>query len=90
MQFFLCEIVARVVAICLFVNCSRDLWHGLVERKIVFLSPDFLEWLLLGGVDWVAHRDAAPIRYWMQIGGEIMTLAACLVVAIFGWWVPNT
>ena len=34
MQFFLYEIVARIVAIYLCVDCSRRLWHGLVERKI--------------------------------------------------------
>jgi hypothetical protein len=34
MQFFLYEIVARIVAIYLCVYCSRKLWYGLAERKI--------------------------------------------------------
>jgi len=33
MQFFVYEIVARIVAIYLCVHCSRKLWYGLVEKK---------------------------------------------------------
>ena len=33
MQFFLYEIVARIVAIYLCFDCSHKLWYGLVERK---------------------------------------------------------
>ena len=89
MQFFLYEIVARVVAIYLCLDCSRKLWHGLVERKIGYFNPDLLDWFL----DWsnsVAHRDAAPVQYWIQIGLQGVSLVACLFVAIFGWWHPNT
>jgi hypothetical protein len=43
MQFFLYEIVARIVAIYLCVDCSRKLWYGLVERKIAYFKPDFLD-----------------------------------------------
>jgi hypothetical protein len=45
MQFFLYEIVARIVAIYLCVDCSRTLWRGLVERKIRSFNPEFLDWL---------------------------------------------
>jgi hypothetical protein len=38
----------------------------------------------------VAHRDAAPVRYWIVMGLQIIALVACLVVAIFGWWYPTT
>jgi hypothetical protein len=85
MQFFLYEILARIVAIYFSVDCSRKLWYGLADRKIAFFNPDFLNWS-----NWVADRDAAPVQYWIQIGIRIMTLAACLFVAIFGWWRPNT
>ena len=85
MKFFFYEIVARVVAIYLFVDCSRTLWHGLVERKIAFFNSDLLDWS-----NWVAHRDAAPVQYWIQIGIQISILVACLFVAMFGWWRPNT
>ena len=85
MQFFLYEIVARIVAIYLFLDCSRNLWYGLVERKIGYFNPSFLDWS-----NWVAHRDAAPVQYWIQIGIQISLVAGCLGVAIFGWWHPNT
>jgi len=85
MQFFLYEIFARIVAIYLGIDCGRKLWRGLIERKIAYFNPDFLNW-------WsgVAHRDAAPVQYWIQIGIRIIILVACAVVAIFGWWRPNT
>jgi len=85
MDFFLYEIVARVVAIYLFFDCGRQLRRGLVERKIKYFTPDILIWSI-----WVAHRDAAPVQYWIQIGFRVMSLVACLVVAIFGWWRPGT
>ena len=89
MRFFLYEIVARIVAIYLCVDCSRKLWHGLVERKIAYFNDDFLDGLLIDWSKWVAHREAAPVRYWIQIGLRITMLVACLFVAIFGWWHPN-
>jgi 4-amino-4-deoxy-L-arabinose transferase-like glycosyltransferase len=85
MRFFLYEIVARIVAIYLCFDCSRKLWRGLVERKIAYFNDNFLDWS-----NWVAHRDAAPVRYWIQMGIQIIILVACLFVAIFGWWRPNT
>lgn len=90
MQFFLYEIVARIVAIYLLVDCARTLTYGLVERKIRYFNADFLDFLL----DWWSprdvHRDAAPIRYWILMGNQIVILAACFFVAIFGWWHPDT
>ena len=86
MQFFVYEIVARIVAIYLCVDCSRKLWYGLVEKKIAYFNPDLLDWWSYGDV----HRDAASIRYWIQIGIQITILVACLFVALFGWWQPNT
>ena len=85
MQFFFYEIVARIVAIYLCVDCGRKLWHGIAERKIAYFNSSLLDWS-----HWVADRDATPIQYWMQIGIQILALVACLVVAIFGWWRPNT
>jgi hypothetical protein len=94
MNFFLYEIVARIVAIYLCVDYGRKLWYGLVERKIGYVTRngDILAWLL-DWVDWsklVIHRDAAPVRYWIQIGLVTFALVACLFVAIFGWWQPDT
>jgi hypothetical protein len=90
MQFFLYEIVARIVAIYLCVDCSRRLWRGLVERKIAYFNDDFLDWMLIDWSKVVAHRDATPVRYWIQIGLQIIFLVTSFFVAIFGWWHPNT
>lgn len=84
MTFFLCEIVARLVAAYLCVDCYRRLRRGLVDRKVRFFNPDLLDWS-----NWVADRDAAPIRYWIQMGMHAFALVACLLVAIFGWWQPG-
>jgi hypothetical protein len=84
MHFFLYEIVARVVAIYLGLDCGRKLRRGLAERKIAYFNPNFLDWS-----DWVAHRDTAPIQYWIQIGIQIILLVSSLIVAIFGWWQPT-
>ena len=85
MQFFLYEIVARIVAIYLCFDCSRKLRRGLVEKKIAYFNDNILDWSI-----WVADRDATPVRYWIQMGIRIMILVACLFVAILGWWRPNT
>ena len=91
MQFFPYEIVARIVAIYLCVSFYRTLRNGLVERKIgyFYYHPDFLDWLLADWSNWrnsFVHRDTAPVRYWIQIGIQIILLVACFFVAIFGWF----
>jgi ABC-type proline/glycine betaine transport system permease subunit len=91
MQFFVYEIVARIVAIYFCVDCFRTLRSGLIERKIKWVntSTDILDWLL----DWaprpVFHRDTAPVRYWMEMGTQTVALLGLLFVAVFGWWQPN-
>ena len=85
MRFFLYEIVARIVAIYLCFDCSRKLRNGLVERKIAYFNASLPDWS-----NWVADRDATPVRYWIQMGIQIIILVACLCGAIFGWWQPNT
>jgi hypothetical protein len=85
MHFFFYEIIARIVAVYLIVDCSRKLRSGLVERKIAYFNADLLNWS-----NWVAHRDATPVRYWIQMGFQIIALVASLFVAILGWWQPNT
>jgi hypothetical protein len=85
MQFFLYEILARVVAIYLCVDCSRELWRGFSERKIAYFNDDFIDGLFIDWSKVIARRDATPVRYWIQIGLRVMILVACLVVAIIGW-----
>jgi hypothetical protein len=59
---------------------------GLVERKIEYFNPDLLNWWWYED----AQRDVAPVRNWIQIGIQITILVACLFVASFGWWLPNS
>ena len=91
MEFFLYEILARIVAIYLCFDCGRTLWSGLVERRITYIlgRDNLLDWLFTSPSKWTAARDAEPIRYWMTVGLQIITLLACLGVAIFGWFNPN-
>ena len=77
------DLVYRIVAIAVFVACCRTLWRGLAERKIRYFNSQLLSWSTF-----IAHRDATPIQYWIQIGIQVMFLVASLVVAIFGWWQP--
>ena len=84
MHFFLYEFVARIVAIYLLVDVYRKLRDGLAERKITYYNSSLLNWST-----YVAHRDTAPIVYWIQIGIRITMLVSCLGVAVFGWWQPN-
>ena len=94
MQFFFYEVVARIVAIYLCVDCIRKVQSGLVERKITFFlhSTGILDWVVDGLLGWpsqVFHRDTAPVRYWMEMGHQTVAFLACLAVAILGWWQPN-
>ena len=91
MQFFLYEIVARVVAAYLCVDCYRRLRNGFAERKIASYSSDPVNWMLDAFMDpsiHVAQRDTAPVRYWLVMGLQMIALAGCSVVAIFGWFHP--
>ncbi len=88
MRFFLTEIVARVVAIYLAFDCAKELRSGFVERKIAPFSPDFLDWFN----PWsniIAQRDVSPASYWAHISVHVGIFLACLVVAMFGWWLPS-
>ena len=66
---------------------GRQVWYGLVERKITFFNTDILDWWSPAQV---FHRNTAPVRYWMQIGLKAITSVLCVVAAIIGWWQPNT
>jgi hypothetical protein len=91
MQFFLYEIVARIVAIYLCVDCWRRIRNGFAERKIAYTgNGDLLGWLIFDTSRWVAHRDTTPVRYWIQIGLQIFALVGYLGVAILGWWHPDS
>ena len=89
LEFVLYEIVARVVAVYLFVDGSLALWNGLAERKTSVVNYQFMD-MFVRLPDWSADRETAPLQYWFLISGKVFTLFACLVVAIFGWWHPHT
>ena len=93
MDFFLYEILARIVAAYLFVDCSRTLWRAIVERKIKIYTADVIDWVLSSFQDpslRIVHRDGAPIRYWTLVVVQVTVVLGCLGVAIFGWFHPNT
>jgi uncharacterized membrane protein YphA (DoxX/SURF4 family) len=81
-----------VAAYCCFYS-GRKFWNGLLERQITWFDHDVLDWI----VDWAAglpssqtyHRDTAPIRYWMTVGGTIITTVFCFIAVLVGWWQPN-
>ena len=85
MHFFLYEIVARIVAAYLTVDCFRKLQRGMRERKIAVLNPDLLDWFSYAPAD----RDATPVQFWIEVALQTMALISCGVVAIFGWF-PGT
>jgi hypothetical protein len=90
MQPFLYEIVARIVAIYLCVDCWRRIRNGLADRKITYFNSGFLDWMFFDWSNRFVSRDTAPVSYWMTMSLQIFALAACVVVAIFGWWHPKT
>ena len=89
MQFFLTEIVARVIAIYLLIDTGRALWYGLAERKTSVANYMFMD-AFVRLPDWSADRNTAPWQYWFLISSQVFTLLCCLVIAIFGWYVPKT
>jgi hypothetical protein len=89
MQLFLHEIVARIVAIYLCVDCWQRLRNGLAERKITYFNSSFIDWMFFSWSNRFIFRDTAPVSYWITISLQIFALAGCGVVAIFGWH-PNT
>jgi hypothetical protein len=92
MQFFLYEILGRAAAIYGCFDCSRTLWSGFVERRITFYlaRTDILDWLFTSPSKCTFARDDEPIQYWLTVGLQIILLLACSVVAIFGWFHPDS
>jgi hypothetical protein len=89
MQFFLYEIVARIVAIYVCYSCGRQLWDGLGARKISYWNDDFIGSLLIGWSKLVTYRDTQPIRYWIEISARILAVIGGVFLLIFGW-APST
>ncbi|WP_441237526.1 hypothetical protein [Bradyrhizobium sp. 930_D9_N1_4] len=77
----------RLVAGGMSVYCARQAYYGLVERKIQFVSDDWLDWSRWSSQ--MFDRDTMPVRYWMQLVGTAFTSLLCLVAVFIGWWQPN-
>ena len=82
MQFFLTEILARIVAAYLAFDCVRKLRGGLREGKIGLFNPDLLDWFSYKPAD----RTATPTQFWIEMGLQAIMLASCIVVVLFGWF----
>lgn len=80
------DLLYRLVALAVCVYCARKAWLGYVERKILFVSDDWLDWSRWSRQEF--DRDTMAIRYWMQMGGTAFGALLCLVGAIIGWQ-PN-
>ncbi|MFO1136921.1 MAG: hypothetical protein U1E30_17215 [Rhodoblastus sp.] len=85
MSFFLTEILARIVAAYLAVDCARKLLRGLSEGKIAIFNPDLLDWFSYKPAD----RNATPAQFWIEMGLQAIMLVSCIAVAIFGWFRPG-
>ena len=88
MQFVLTQIVARFVAVYLLFDNIQILRRAFAERKVEYVETDMIA-LILGASNWTADRDTSPVRYWFLMAGHVLTAAACVVMTIFGWWVPD-
>jgi hypothetical protein len=81
------DLLYRFVTIGFSIYWARKAWYGYVERKILFVNDDWLDWSRWSRQEF--YRDTMPIRYWMQIGGTAFGSLLCLVGAIIGW-APNS
>lgn len=88
MTFFLTEIVARVVAAYLAIDCIRKLRTGLTEGHIRNFQPDWVMWIVNPSNPDIV-RKTSPIRFWMEVITQAFLLAGCLFVAVVGWHVTK-
>jgi hypothetical protein len=84
MQFFLTEIVARIVAAYFGFDTYRRIRAGLSERQIAYYDDDWLDFV--DWSKWKIQRDRTPIRYWLTIAIYVNLLVACVIVTIFGFF----
>ncbi|MDN5004613.1 hypothetical protein ACFQZO_27575 [Bradyrhizobium sp. GCM10027634] len=80
------DLLYRLIAIGISIYWARKAWYGYIERKILFVNDDWLDWSRWSRQ--MFYRDTMPIRYWMQMVGTAFGSLLCLVGAIIGWQ-PN-
>ncbi|MCB1539913.1 MAG: hypothetical protein KDJ25_03390 [Rhodoblastus sp.] len=81
MDFFLTQILARLVGGYLAYDCARSVWCGLRNGKIRLFQSGYVVWWPVQEVE----RDAAPLLFWIQIAIQTFLFFPCLVFAIVGW-----
>ena len=81
MQFFLAQILARVVAAYLAYDCYRKLRGGLRDGKIAIFNPDLLDWFSYKPAD----RKLTPVQFWLEMFVQAIALISCIAITIVGW-----
>jgi hypothetical protein len=91
MQFFLYEILARIVAAYFGFDSGRKIWIGLIERRITYslATGDLMDMFFPAPRELVFERDIEPVRYWIIVGGQIIFVFGCLVIVVHGWFRPD-
>lgn len=85
MDFFLTEILARVVGAALAFDCARMVWIGLRDGRIRAFSTSFMNpW-----PNWIVDRREWPVMFWIQMGIQAFFFLPCLLIAILGWNLPR-
>jgi len=85
MEFFLTEILARLVGAFMAFDCVHMIWAGLRDGKIRAFQTSFLNiW-----PNWEIDRQEWPVMFWIQIGIQAFFFFPCLLIAILGWNLPR-
>jgi hypothetical protein len=82
-QFFLTQIVARIVAAYLAYDCLRTVRRALAEGNIRWFNSDLLNWSTT-----YANRRREPYQFWFQVGFQVFLMFVCAIVVLFGWIRP--
>lgn len=85
MDFFLTEILARVVGAALAFDCAWMIRGGLRDGRIAAFRMGFLSrW-----PNWIVDRREWPVMFWIQMGIQAVFFLPCLLIAILGWNLPR-
>ncbi len=80
MQFFLREVVAKLVAAYLCYDCLHTVRRALAEGNIRWFNSDLLNWSTQH-----VNRVREPYQFWFQVGVQTIIMVGCVVVVLFGW-----
>lgn len=85
MDFFLTEILARILGAALAFDCVQAIWGGLRDGSI----PAFRMAFMSRWSDWVVDRREWPLMFWIQMGIQAFFFFPCLLIAVLGWNLPR-